>query len=44
MTGFADKETSRESGSVLELYTFIFGLNTFRFTSFQRDVVWQGLS
>jgi uncharacterized phage protein (TIGR02218 family) len=41
---FALQETSRESGSVLELYTFIFGLSTFRFTSFQRDVVWQGLS
>ena len=37
-------ETSRESGSVLELYTFTFGLSIFRFTSFQRDIVWQGLS
>ncbi len=41
---FAAQETSRESGSVLELYTFKFGLTTFRFTSFQRSVVWQGFS
>jgi len=41
---FAAQETSRESGQVLELYTFIFGLSTFRFTSFQEDIVWQGLS
>lgn len=41
---FATLETSRESGSILELYTFKFGLSTFRFTSFQRDIVWQGFS
>lgn len=41
---FAAQETSRESGQVLELYTFIFGLTTFRFTSFNRDIIWQGLS
>lgn len=41
---FDAQETSRESGQVLELYTFIFGLDTFRFTSFQSDIVWQGLS
>ena len=41
---FEAQETSRESGSVLELYTFKFGLTTFRFTSFQRSVVWQGFS
>ena len=41
---FDAQETSRESGQVLELYTFIFGLSTFRFTSFQSDIVWQGLS
>lgn len=39
---FEAQETSRESGSVLELYTFIFGQEIFRFTSFQRDVTWQG--
>lgn len=41
---FAAQETSRESGQVLELYTFIFGLSIFRFTSFQSDIVWQGLT
>ncbi len=35
---FEAQETSRESGSVLELYTFIFGQEIFRFTSFERDV------
>ncbi len=40
---FAAQETSRESGQVLELYTFTFGLEIFRFTSFQRDITWQGL-
>ncbi len=41
---FAALETSRESGQVLELYTFVFGLETFRFTSFQRDITWQGFA
>ena len=41
---FDAQETSRESGEVLELYTFIFGLTTFRFTSFNRDIIWQGLN
>ena len=41
---FDAQETSRESGSVLELYEFVLGLETFRFTSFQRDVVWSGLT
>ncbi len=41
---FAAQETSRESGQVLELYTFIFGQEIFRFTSFQRDIVWQGFA
>ena len=41
---FVAQETSRESGQVLELYTFIFGLSIFRFTSFQSDIVWQGLT
>jgi len=41
---FDAQETSRESGQVLELYTFIFGLEIFRFTSFNSDIVWQGLS
>jgi uncharacterized phage protein (TIGR02218 family) len=41
---FDAQETSRESGSVLELYEFVLGLETFRFTSFQRDVTWSGLN
>ncbi len=41
---FADQETSRESGLVLELYTFTFGSEIFRFTSFQRDINWQGFA
>lgn len=41
---FDAQETSRESGEVIELYTFIFGLETFRFTSFQRDITWSGLA
>jgi len=41
---FAAQETSRESGQVIELYTFIFGLEIFRFTSFQRDIVWNGFA
>jgi len=41
---FAALETSRESGQVLELYTFVFGLEIFRFTSFQRDITWQGFA
>lgn len=36
-------ETSREAGQVLELYTFIQGPETDRFTSFNRDVTWNGL-
>jgi uncharacterized phage protein (TIGR02218 family) len=41
---FDAQETSRESGSVLELYEFVLGLDTFRFTPFQRDVTWSGLN
>ena len=41
---FAALETSRESGQVLELYTFTFGLEVFRFTSFQRNINWQGFA
>lgn len=37
-------ETSEESGQVLELYTFTFGPEVFRLTSFNRDIVWQALS
>ena len=40
---FDAQETSRESSEVLELYTFIFGLTTFRFTSYNSDITWQGL-
>jgi uncharacterized phage protein (TIGR02218 family) len=37
-------ENSREESQVLELYTFVFGAETFRFTSYNNDIVWAGLS
>ena len=41
---FDAQETSREDSQVLELYTFVFGAETFRFTSYNNDIVWAGLS
>ena len=41
---FAPIETSREGGNVLNLYTFIFGATVTRFTSFNRDIVFAGVS
>lgn len=37
-------ETSRESAQTLELYTFAFGSEIYRFTSYNSDVNWGGLS
>ncbi len=39
---FAPIETSVEDGNVLELYTFTFGGQTDRFTSFNRDITFDG--
>ena len=37
-------ETSREDGNVLELYEFKFGVETTRLTSYNSDVVFQGVT
>lgn len=39
---FAPIETSVEGGNVLELYTFTFGAEVTRFTSYNRDIVFDG--
>ncbi len=36
-------ETSREDGNVLELYKFTFGAVTTRLTSYNQDIIFQGL-
>lgn len=40
---FAPIETSREDGNVLELYTFTFGPEVFRLTSFNSDIFFAGV-
>ncbi len=37
-------ENSREDGNVLELYEFIFGTDTTRLTSYNQDIVFQGVT
>lgn len=41
---FAPIETSREGGNLLELYTFTFGTVISRFTSYNRDIVFAGIT
>lgn len=41
---FEPIETSREGGNVLELYTFVFGATVSRFTSYNRDIVFAGVT
>ena len=41
---FDAQETSREDSQALELYTFTFGTDIFRFTSYAADIAWSGLS
>lgn len=41
---FDAQETSREDSQALELYTFVFGAETFRFTSYNEDISWGGLA
>lgn len=36
-------ETSVENAQTLELYTFVFGAQVFRYTSYNSDIVWQGV-
>ena len=40
---FDAQETSVEDSQVLELYQFVFGAETFRFTSYNEDINWSGL-
>lgn len=40
---FDSLETSIESSQALELYIFTFGAESFRFTSYNADVIWQGI-
>lgn len=41
---FDAQETSREDAQTLELYQFVFGAETFRFTSYNSDISWGGLT
>ena len=41
---FSTIENSREDGNILELYEFRFGVETTRLTSYNRDIVFQGVT
>ena len=41
---FSPIENSREDGNILELYEFRFGVETTRLTSYNRDIVFQGVT